>query len=177
MPIGEVVITTEHYEARRLPTPGLVSPVQVTGVLPADRKEAHKAALAWVKGDLPLKDHVLAYAGFGEAGQPPAGRTLRSWRQQSPGDDADLYAEVQVAAPTTFVARESWHPRWHAYLDGAEVSVRRVTPYFMAVDVAAGHHVIALRFERPWWAQVAWLAWPGTVLAAWLATQLRRRHR
>jgi hypothetical protein len=24
-----------------------------------------------------------------------------------------------------------------------------------------------MRFERPWWAQLAWLAWPLTALAAW----------
>ncbi len=181
MPVGDVVIATEHYEVRRLPSPGLVSPVEITGVLPLDRpgerKAARKAALDWVRGEEPLEDRVLAYAGSGGIFKPPAGKTLRSWRQDSPGDAADIYAEVEATAPTAFMARESWHPRWHAFIDGVPAKVRRVTPYFMAVDVPAGHHVIAYRFERPWWVHAAWLAWPAAALAAWLAMRWRRRPR
>jgi uncharacterized membrane protein YfhO len=71
--------------------------------------------------------------------------------------------------------RESWHPRWHAYVDGSEVAVRRVTPDFPAVDVGPGKHTIELRFERPWWLLAVWLFWPGAALGAWLV--MRRRER
>ena len=73
--------------------------------------------------------------------------------------------------------RESWHPRWHAYLDGVEVPIRRVTPDFPAVDVPAGAHVLQLRFERPWWAHASWLAWPLGVFLAWLGARWDRRRR
>jgi len=53
----------------------------------------------------------------------------------SPGDDPDVVAEVEVTQPATFMLRESWHPRWHAYVDGVDTPVRRVTPDFPAVDV------------------------------------------
>jgi len=175
MPAAPQILETTHYEARRLPSPGLVSPVQVTGTLPPG-KAAHAAAMTWLKGDQPLKDRVLAYDGSGGAGDEPHGRVVRSFRQDSPGDEPDLYAEVETTAPTTFMARESWHPRWHAYLDGAEVPVRRVTPDFPAVDVPAGHHGIALRFERPWWALAAWLAWVLVPLAAWRITRRRANY-
>jgi uncharacterized membrane protein YfhO len=102
---------------------------------------------------------------------------IRARRQDSPGDDPDIVAEVDATAPTTFMARESWHPRWHAYLDGAEVPLRRVTPDFFAVDAPAGQHRIAFRFQRPWWAHAAWLAWPVVPLAAWGATRRRRETR
>jgi hypothetical protein len=178
-PYGETVIETGTYIVRRMPTPGLVSPIQITGILPAGptgaNTPARKSALAWAKTDMPTKNRHLVYAGFGQPGVEPAGKTLRAWRQDSPGDDADIVAEVEATALTTFVVRESWHPRWHAYVDGVEVAVRRVTPDFPAVDVPAGTHVLQLRFERPWWAQLAWLAWPGTVLLAWLG--LRGYHR
>jgi hypothetical protein len=175
MPIGDEILETKHYQARRLPSPGLVSPVQITGTLPPGRKPARAAAIAWFKTDLPQKDHVLVYDGFGAPGGEPHGTVARAFRQDSPGDAADIYAEVDVTEKTTFMARESWHPRWHAYLDRVEVPVRRVTPDFPAVDVPPGHHVIAWRFERPWWAQAAWLAWPLVPLLAWLVTRGRRR--
>lgn len=174
MPPGELVFETKNYLVRRLPAPGLVSPVEVTGTLPPGRKPSHAAALDWYKTDQPLHDRVLAYAGSGGPGGPPHGTVVRAFRQDSPGDAADIYAEVDATAPTTFMARESWHPRWHAYLDGAPAPVRRVTPDFVAVDAPAGRHVLAFRFERPWWAQAAWLAWPVMPLAAWLATRRRR---
>ncbi|MGE0550231.1 MAG: hypothetical protein AB7O24_05805 [Kofleriaceae bacterium] len=178
VPVGEVLGQTLNYELRRLPSPGLVSPVQVIEMLPADRKAAHDRAVEWVKSELPTKDQVYGYRP-GAVTAAPEAKTIRSWRQDSPGDAADIYAEVEVKAPTTFIARESWHPRWHVYVDGIEAPVRRVTPYFLAVDVAQGHHVIAFRFERPWWAHAAWLAWPATVLGTWLALWMlarRRRH-
>lgn len=177
LPAGEAAFETLHYVVRRLPTDGLVSPIQITGVLPRGptgaKSKARESALAWHKSDLPLRNLHLVYHGFGGETAPPAGKTLRAWRQDSPGDHADIVAELEVTAPTTFVVRESWHPRWHAYLDGAEVPIRRVTPDFPAVDVPAGAHVLQLRFERPWWAHAAWLAWPGTALLAWLASRRR----
>jgi len=175
MPDGELVFETDAYLVRRLRSPGLVSPIQITGVLPPGgtraRSAARNAALAWAQSDAPLANQHLAYAGHGEAGPPPQGTVRRAWRQDSPGDAADLVAEVDVTATTTFVFRESWHPRWRAYVDGAGVPVRRVTPDFPAVDVPAGPHTLELRFERPWWVHAAWLAWPGAILLGWLAAR------
>ncbi|HEV7556666.1 MAG TPA: hypothetical protein VGO00_14475, partial [Kofleriaceae bacterium] len=148
MPSGEKVMETEHYELRKLPAPGLVSPVEVTGTIPPGTRKGqpgHDAALEWLKTDMPLKDHVLAYAGFGDAGAPAAGKTIASSRQDSPGDEPDIVAEVEATAKTTFMVRESWHPRWRAYVDGDEVPVRRVTPDFPAIDVPAGRHKLTFR--------------------------------
>lgn len=180
MPLGKTLALTAEYEVRELPSPGLVSPVTVTGVLPPGygaKEPGHKRALRWIKSDAPMKDEVLAYRGWDKGNtQPPAGHTVRWWRQDSPGSDPDIVAELEVERTTTFAVRESWHPRWHAYLDGDEIPVRRVTPDFPAVDVPPGHHTLAMRFERPWWAQVAWLAWPLTALAAWyVMRRLSRR--
>jgi len=181
MPIGDTVAKTPNYEVRKLPSPGLVSPVRVTGTLPAGyshKGEGHKKALEWMKGDGPMKDEVLAYVGSEQGNsEPPAGHTIRSWRQDSPGSDPDIVAEVEVERTTTFTVRESWHPRWHAFIDDEDVPVRRVTPDFIAVDVPSGKHTIAVRFERPWWAHAAWLAWPLTALAAWFLLRRWERRR
>lgn len=180
IPGGETIAKTNNYELRRLPSPGLVSPVQVTGILPPGPSRPHtptrNAVIAWMQSDHARNDRVLAYAGDGGNTNPPAARVLRAVRQPSPGDEPDIVAEVEVDKPTTFVVRESWHPRWHAYIDGREVPIRRVTPDFPAIDVPPGRHVLTFRFLRPWWLDVAWLAWPLTVLAAWLATRKRRMN-
>ena len=79
-----------------------------------------------------FQDKLWASNGYG-----PDGKVIRAFRvDPSPGDSADIYAEVDVAAKTTFMARESWHPRWHGYVDGAEVPIRRVTPDFPAVEIS-----------------------------------------
>jgi len=174
MPAGDDVFGTKNVLVRRLPAPGLVSPVEITGVLPPGRKAARAAAIAWLKTDEPLANKVLVYDGHGGPSGAPHGIVARAVRQDSPGDAADIRAEVDATERTTFMARESWHPRWRAYIDGAPAPVRRVTPDFPAVDVPPGHHVVEFRFERPWWANAAWLAWLVVPLAAWLITRRRR---
>jgi hypothetical protein len=202
-PSGETLLRTEHYEIRKLDTPGLVSPVHVVGHLaPAQKLEnprkafahmyvdtigvlppgyhndqlGHEAAIEWIKGEQPLRDEVIAYGGSGGPGDTPGGKLLRAWHQDSPGDEPDIIAEVEAQKPTTFMVRESWHPRWRAYLDGEPVPIRRVTPDFPAVDVPPGKHTISLRFERPWWANAAWLAWPGISVLAWLLMRRRKQE-
>ncbi len=164
MPSGDTVLRTEHYELRKLASPGLVSPVQVTGTLPPGRKEAHRAALRWLATTQGQRDELMAYAGSGGAGPAPRAKVTSVLRQLSPGDSPDIIAEVEAEAPSTVVIRESWHPRWVAMIDGQVVPVRRLTPNFPAVDVPAGRHTLALRFDRPWWALASWLLWPLAVL-------------
>jgi hypothetical protein len=116
------VFETKDYAVRRMPAPGLVSPVEVTGALPAGLRPAvHAAALTWFRSDQPLKDRVLEYpttAGLGGLRVAPHASVTGARRQDSPGDAPDIVAEVDATAPTTIMARESWHPRWRAYIDG-----------------------------------------------------------
>jgi hypothetical protein len=176
--VGDIIMKTANYEVRKLPSAGLVSPVHVTGSLPpgyAHKEIGHKKALEWIKSEAPMKNEVLAYAGSERGNSaPPAGKALSSRRQDSPGSAPDIVAELDVEATTTFTVRESWHPRWRAFLDGREVPVRRVTPDFIAVDVPAGKHTLTLRFDRPWWVHASWLAWPLTALVAWFVMRRRR---
>ena len=179
IPAGETIAKTATHEVRRLPAEGLVSAVHVTGSLPAGSTRAgtpvRAAAIAWLRSDDPYANKHLAYPGYSTPSAPPAAKVVRAWRQDSPGDEPDIVAEVDVQTPTIVVARESWHPRWRAFVDGKPVKVGRVTPDFPAIEVPAGKHVVAFRFDRPWWAHAAWLAWPLMTLLGWLG--LRRYER
>jgi hypothetical protein len=164
---GQTVIEGEVYEVHELPAPGLVSPVRVTGTLPAGRTAERAATVEWLQSEAAMHQQVLAHHGSGEAGPAPHGRVADITRGGS-----WIRTEVEVDDPgdgaaTTFVIRESWHPRWTATLDGKPVTIRRVTPDYMAIDVPPGSHTIELRFERGAWAWLLWLLWPGLVAAAW----------
>lgn len=162
LPIGEVLVSTAAYDLRLLPAPGLVGTVQVVGELPAGRIAARAAGLEWLASEQPLRNIVLAHHGAGARSLPPRGHTLSVTR-----GDSSIRAEVEAEAATTFIVRESWHPRWRAFLDGAAVPIRRVTPDYMAVEVPESKHELELRFERPLWTWLLWLLWPGLSAAAW----------
>ena len=120
-----------------------------------------------MRGPGPMKDELRQYAGGPPLPVTPTvpgdAPTQRITRQASPGDAPDIIAEVAPTVPSTYVIRESWHPRWKVFVDGAAVPIRRVTPDFMAVDVPAGTHTITARFDRPWWAWASWLCIPLTI--------------
>ncbi len=165
---GDLLKETAHFELRQLPSPGLVSPVQVTGELPTGRKRLRRAVLRWQASDAPMAGQVLAHPGSGIAGPPPDGDVALSWRAGS-----RLGAYVDVRSPTTFVIRESWHPRWRATIDGAAATIRRVSPDMLALDVGPGLHRIDLHFDRPLWTWLLWLFIPITIA---LPSLVRRWH-
>ncbi len=159
---GELLASTEHFELRELPSPGLISGVQVMGELPAGRDRARKVVLEWQRSPQPMNLQVLAHAGHGIAGPPPDGDVLDIRRGPS-----TISARLIARAPTTYLVRESWHPRWTATLDGRPARIRRVTPDFMAIDVPAGEHHLHLSFERPGWQWALWLLLPLAALLGW----------
>jgi hypothetical protein len=171
---GEVVWQGRTYQLRRFEAPGLVGPVEVVGTLPAERRARRAAALDWLTSELAMRDQVLADPPPAGGSTPPVGRV-----QEVARGDSQIRARVRADTPapalTTFAIRESWHPRWHATLDGREVAVRRITPDYMAVDVPRGEHVLELRFRRPAWVWLLWLVPPALLFPALLADVRRAR--
>jgi uncharacterized membrane protein YfhO len=69
--------------------------------------------------------------------------------------------------------RESWHPRWVAFVDGAPAPIRRVNLAYQGIVVPAGAHVVEWRYRNPLVAAgfaVSAIALLGAVLA------MRRRR-
>ena len=169
---GVVLARNDGYELRELPAPGLVGPVHVVGALPPGRQAARKEVVRWLWSEQPFEHRVLVHHGSGDAGPPPSGEVTEVRRGLS-----RISADVVAAAPTTFVIRESWHPRWTATLDGEPARIRRVTPDYMAIDVPAGEHTFQLTFDRPKWIWFLWVLWPWLAIAGWVSEKwLRMRY-
>jgi hypothetical protein len=189
---GTVVMKTAHYELKEFPASGLVVPVHVLGTVPIewDRTDKNGKLIGryserdairqgiikhWLRTDMPMRNEVYAYPRSGDAGDLPEGIVIAYSRQPSGGDDPDITADVQASKPTTFEVKESWHPRWVAFVDGQPATIRRVTPDYMALDVPAGRHHLAWRFDRPLWTWLIWLLWPAMGVLGWAITRRLER--
>ena len=63
--MSEIIGRSFNYEIKKLPAPGLVSPVRIAGALPpgySHKQPGHKAALAWIRGDQPIVGDQEHYA-------------------------------------------------------------------------------------------------------------------
>jgi hypothetical protein len=169
---GELLASTTHFELRQLPAPGLVAPVQVAGLLPANKLLLRELVKHWQRSDQSLRDQVLVHQGHGGLGPPPAGEVRAAWR-----DGSSIGADVVARAPTTFAIRESWHPRWRIAIDGRAATVRRISPDLLAVDVPAGEHRIVARFHRPVWTWLLWLLVPLAIAVEPVTRALVARRR
>jgi hypothetical protein len=167
---GTVLASTEHFELRELPSPGLVSAAQIVGEIPpGSRKQMREVVLRWQRTDQPMHEQLLAWPGSGIAGPPPDGDVVEIKRGRS-----QIMFKAQVRTRTTYLVRESWHPRWVATIDGKPAPIRRVTPDMMALDLEPGDHTAVLRFERPLWTWLLWLFVPFAMLAGWFAERVGR---
>jgi hypothetical protein len=169
---GTLLASTEHFELRELPSPGLVSAAQVVGEIPpGSRKQMREVVLRWQRTDQPMHEQLLAWPGSGIAGPPPDGDVLEVKRGRS-----QISFKASVRKPTTYLVREGWHPRWVATIDGMPSTIRRVSPDMMALDIEPGEHTAVLRFERPLWQWLLWLCVPLAMLAGWIVERLLRRR-
>jgi hypothetical protein len=61
---------------------------------------------------------------------------------------SDSYqAKVEVERQSTLLLKVTYHPNWHAYIDGAEVEPQMVMPSFMGVKLAPGIHRVTLTYR------------------------------
>ena len=92
--------------------------------------------------------------------------------EDSAGDN-EYTATVEAAGNgERLVLKASYHPYWHATVDGAETPVLHVGPNLQAVDVPVGHHDVTFRYRLPLWIKALWVA---TVLGMTLALFRERR--
>lgn len=162
------------YEA---PGAGYFGVVDVPAAVSADRTTFLDTNVRWFKSDWLVKDAYLLLDFYGDA---PNGI-----RRLTPGADlpavlypAETAGEVQRESEdqgvfrAAFTARRdsyllfrmTWHPCWHAYLDGKRTATAMLSPGFLGVPAAVGTHRVELRYEPGFWK--LWLALAGIVAAA-----------
>jgi len=81
-------------------------------------------------------------------------------------------ATVEMTRPACVLYKMTWHPNWHAWVDGTPVTTAMLSPGFLAVPVDAGKHTVTLRYEGSAWK--VWLALAGIVAVAAMAVVPKR---
>jgi hypothetical protein len=144
---ARVVHRTEHYSLLELPNVHLFEPIAVTGSVRESRNLRRYDAFEWLRSQAPQRSEYLAVGSESEPARQPQGRVV----EESSGQPYAAAVSVDGPSPTTFALKVTWHPGWHATIDGADAPVRRVTPDFLAVDVPPGEHRVRFTFRRPAW--------------------------
>jgi hypothetical protein len=85
---------------------------------------------------------------------PPAGTVLAS---EGHGDR--YTGHVRLDAPAVIVFRMTYHPNWHARIDGKDVATMMLSPGYVGVRAARGEHVLEMSYQSPPWTRT--LLWTG----------------
>jgi len=123
----------------------------------SDREIARLLASGFSNGDA-----VLLSGAAGEAALTPASNDrLRLAYDVLQYDANNIRIRVQgVDAGTWLYYADSWHPSWHATVNGKEVPVRKANLAYKAVPLSSGENVVHFRFHSAWlWLSMSFLNW------------------
>jgi hypothetical protein len=95
----------------------------------------------------PASEVILSEEGAPAAAEASVGGTGTVRIAELFGDRVRL--ETEAEKPGVVVLVDAWDPGWRAWVDGRPTVVLRANGAFRAVAVAAGRHVIEMRY-RPW---------------------------
>jgi hypothetical protein len=143
--------------------PGLVQLVDVPYRLDVAKRNVSRLHAAWLRSDQPARGihpavHLREEGPSGGEGiaaddvdfrfppasppDSPVGEVLSVRREGE-----DFLARVRVDRPGDLVLKMTYHPLWHATVDGAPAATRQLMPSFVGVPLAPGEHDVALRFR------------------------------
>ena len=109
-------------------------------------KRAH-LLLDFGGGTLLAPIRLRADAALGAALQLPRPGEVHGEQQRGQVYNADL----DVVRPSFALFKMTWHPNWHAYLDGRPAATVMLSPGFLGVAVGAGRHHLEMRYEPEGW--------------------------
>jgi len=83
-----------------------------------------------------------------------ASRVLQTWTAPN-----EFRATVHARGKgERLLLKASYHPYWHASVDGEAVDIDHVAPNLMAVDLTAGAHEVRFRYKNPVYQKLLFLA-------------------
>jgi len=65
--------------------------------------------------------------------------------------DQDYQAEIVAGRRSYLLFKMTWHPNWHATVDGTPVETVMLSPGFTGIPVTAGRHKVEIRYEAEAW--------------------------
>lgn len=144
----------------QVPTSGYLDLIDTTSpTITADRTDLFQRASFFMKSEL-LREGRYPTIAF--AGQPAARPTLPPTPSAGgapsdpPGSISSEYdalaegsvtAEVVADRPAVVLLKVSFDPRWTVAVDGVAATTEMVAPSFIGVNVPAGTHSIAFRYQ------------------------------
>jgi hypothetical protein len=180
-----------------IPTTGYFDLVGSDLAFAGDKSEFYAAASAWLNSSLvKAKQHPTLYLGKGPAGGPTVaplssapqvfaqaamaaevtrGRVI-SETVTSGGYTADVEVAGQgPARDSLLMLKATYHPNWHATVDGVEAPTVMLMPSYVGVPVAPGTHHVRLEYRTQPWRNV--LIVIGLLTLAFIAVGERRLAR
>ena len=144
----------------QVPTSGYLDLIDTTSpTITADRTDLFQRTSFFMKSEL-LREGRYPTIAF--AGQPAARPTLPPTpsAEGAPSDppgsissehdalaDGSVTAEVVADRPAVVLLKVSFDPRWTVAVDGVAATTEMVAPSFIGVNVPAGTHSIAFRYQ------------------------------
>jgi hypothetical protein len=138
------------------------SPAAFTG----SKRDFYPAASRWLSSDLPAqKEHPALFLAGGAPDVAPvypltAAEQVISGLHLTPGPSRgtivsqttgeDSYtAVVKVERESYLALKITYHPNWHAYVDGEEADTVMLMPSFEAVKLTPGAHLVRFEYRPP----------------------------
>jgi hypothetical protein len=164
--------TIARFDIFRTPDTGYFDIVDAPAAVHATKHNFYDVNDRWLQSDwVEKRQHLLLDLGGpvpdwlrispdGPLPTLPAPSPAGSIASDS-NDDDHYHAEADVARQSYVLFKMTWHPNWHAMVDGRSATTVMLSPGFIGVPVPPGHHSIDLRYEGSAWK--LWLALAGVV--------------
>jgi hypothetical protein len=193
-PIGDY----GRHRLYRVLTSGYFDLVDSDVTFRGDRNSFYPAVSKWLAGDLPGKrqDPQILFEGSAGPGVFPlplasapdllanipfAAESARGEITSERVYSNSYTADVNVQRTSFLMLKETFHPGWHAYVDGREAKTVMLMPSYVGVKLEPGRHAVRMVYEPERYRQVllvlGLLSLPLIALGEWRGAQLIRMAR
>ncbi len=175
------VMARGPYSLWQVPSPGYVEPVQLTGLLVADRADVGSASLRMLDSLPPGQDWSVDWSGGRANATPPKGRFVQGATGTVLSEHADLdrgsvSATVEMARSGWLLLSAGYDPGWRAWVDGKRAETEMLAPALVGVRLGRGVHEVLFRYTGFGWYAELWAASGLVLLALWWAGRVGQGH-